>query len=58
MKFVAIILVALLLSVPTIPAQEWGIESWEYAVKFYDAMYEAVQAGNMGGAIVYAVKRG
>jgi hypothetical protein len=27
-------------------------------VKFYDTMYETVQTGNMGGAIVYAVKRG
>jgi hypothetical protein len=38
--------------------QEYGIETWEYAVKFYDTMYETVQSGNMGGAIVYAVKRG
>jgi SAM-dependent methyltransferase len=38
--------------------QECGIETWEYAAKFYDTMYETVQTGNMGGAIVYAVKRG
>jgi SAM-dependent methyltransferase len=38
--------------------QECGIETWEYAVKFYDTMYETVQSGNLGGAIVYAVKRG
>jgi len=38
--------------------QECGIETWEYAVKFYDIMYETVQTGDMGGAIVYAVKRG
>jgi hypothetical protein len=38
--------------------QECGIETWEYAVKFYDIMYETVQTGNMGGAIVYAAKRG
>jgi SAM-dependent methyltransferase len=38
--------------------QECGIEIWEYAVKFYDTMYETVQNGDMGGAIVYAVKPG
>jgi hypothetical protein len=31
---------------------------WQYAAKFYDTMYETVQTGNMGGTIVYAVKRG
>ena len=38
--------------------QECGVETWEYAAKFYDTMYEAIQSGNMGGAIVYAIKRG
>jgi SAM-dependent methyltransferase len=38
--------------------RECGIETWEYAAKFYDTMYATVQTGDMGGAIVYAVKRG
>ena len=36
--------------------QECGRESWEYAANFYDTMHQTIQTGNMGGAIVYAVK--
>jgi SAM-dependent methyltransferase len=36
--------------------EECGLETWEYAANFYDAMHETLQAGGMGGAIVYAVR--